>query len=40
MLFTRSLPMAVSQWVFERPKRDGVPTDVRVQVPIGFKPPA
>ncbi len=30
---------AVSQWVFEPPVRNGQPTDVRVRIPVGFKPP-
>jgi TonB family protein len=30
---------AVSQWVFERPTRGGQPADVRVRVPVSFKPP-
>lgn len=31
---------AVSQWVFQRPKRGGVPVDVKVQVELSFRPPA
>jgi TonB family protein len=30
---------AISQWVFERPRRGGQPADVRVRVPVEFKPP-
>jgi TonB family protein len=31
---------AVSQWVFDGPRRGGNPADVRVQIPFQFKPPA
>jgi TonB family protein len=31
---------AVSQWVFERPMRQGQPVDVKVTIPIDFAPPA
>ena len=37
--FGWSAATAVSQWVFERPTRNGAPTDVRVRIPIGFSPP-
>lgn len=30
---------AVSQWVFERPRRQGEPVDVRVSIPVQFAPP-
>ncbi len=30
---------AVSQWVFEPPVREGQPADVRVRIPVAFKPP-
>ncbi len=30
---------ALSQWVFERPTRKGEPVDVKVAIPVGFKPP-
>lgn len=30
---------AVSQWVFERPRRQGKPVDVRVSIPVEFAPP-
>ena len=31
---------AVSQWVFEPPTKTGEPADIRVRVPVGFKPTA
>jgi len=31
---------AISQWVFERPTKKGEPVDVKVTIPVGFKPPA
>jgi TonB family protein len=31
---------ALSQWVFKAPLRAGAPTDVKVRIPIEFKPPA
>lgn len=31
---------AISQWVFEPPRRNGEAVDVRVSIPVGFKPPA
>ena len=31
--------MAISQWVFERPTRQGEPVDVTVRIPVAFKPP-
>ncbi len=31
---------AVSQWVFEPPTKAGEPVDIRVRVPVGFKPTA
>lgn len=31
---------AISQWVFERPMRNGEPVDVKVTIPVDFKPPA
>ncbi len=37
--FGAAAAMAVSQWVFERPKRNGVPANVQVQISIGFNPP-
>ena len=30
---------ALSQWVFDRPTRGGEPTEVKVRIPVGFKPP-
>jgi TonB family protein len=30
---------AISQWVFERPLRQGEPVDVKVSIPVSFKPP-
>lgn len=30
---------ALSQWVFERPTRGGKPTEVKVRIPVDFKPP-
>lgn len=30
---------AISQWVFERPIRNGEPVDVRVSIPVSFAPP-
>jgi TonB family protein len=37
--FGWSAANAISQWVFEVPRRKGVPTDVRVLVPFQFKTP-
>lgn len=30
---------AISQWVFDPPKKDGQPIDVRVRIPVSFPPP-
>ena len=30
---------AISQWVFERPTKGGVPTDIKVRIAVGFTPP-
>ena len=31
---------AISQWVFDRPRRGGEPVDVQVTIPVPFSPPA
>jgi TonB family protein len=37
--FGRAAATAVSQWLFETPRKGGEPVDVRVLIPIQFKPP-